>query len=93
VGKGVDTKLQTHRLVEGIKFAYGQRAELGDPDFVDELNTFQREMVRDETAAKVRAKVRDDAVLANVSDYDPQGLVNPTPQVPVRPRGVCEMSR
>jgi gamma-glutamyltranspeptidase/glutathione hydrolase len=76
--EGADVELQTHRLVEGIKFAYGQRTELGDPSFLNGTEQFQREMVSNETAAGIRAKIGE-TVLANVSDYNPSGLSNPIP--------------
>lgn len=74
-----DRGLETHRLVEGIKFAYGQRTQLGDPDFVDGLEKFQRQMVSEEVAAGVRTQIRDDAVLPNISYYNPEGMASPTP--------------
>ncbi|KAI5850053.1 gamma-glutamyltranspeptidase [Tricharina praecox] len=75
-----DRGLETHRLVEGIKFAYGQRTQLGDPDFVDGLEKFQRQMVSEEVAAGVRTQIRDDAVLPNISYYNPEGMASPTPK-------------
>ena len=75
-----DRGLETHRLVEGIKFAYGQRTQLGDPDFVDRLEVFQIEMMSEEVAAGVRETICD-VVLPNISFYDPEGIVIPTPWV------------
>jgi len=74
-----DKGLEAHRLVEGIKFAYGQRTQLGDPDFVDGLDEFQREMVSEEVAARVRARIRDDGVLPNISSYGTQGMASAMP--------------
>jgi gamma-glutamyltranspeptidase / glutathione hydrolase len=65
--------LSTHRLDEAIRFAYGQRAELGDPLFVEGLDRFQQQMLSTETAAEIRDKISDSNTL-NVSAYDPSGL-------------------
>jgi gamma-glutamyltranspeptidase / glutathione hydrolase len=65
--------ISTHRLDEAIRFAYGQRANLGDPLFVPELDQYQEDMLSPETAAEIRAKISDYTTL-NVSAYDPSGL-------------------
>ncbi|KAI0389116.1 gamma-glutamyltransferase 1 [Xylariaceae sp. FL0594] len=71
--------LTTHRLDEAIRFAYGQRSELGDPLFVPGLDAFQQSMISDETGALVRSKISD-LRTQNVSAYDPKGLESlPTP--------------
>lgn len=66
-------KLSTHRLDEAIRFAYGQRAQLGDPLFVPGLDRFQQQMLSAETAAEVRGKISDYDTL-NVSAYAPSGF-------------------
>lgn len=68
-----NVNLSTHRLDEAIRFAYGQRAELGDPLFVRGLDRFRKQMLSAETAAEVRGKISDYHTL-NVSAYDPSGL-------------------
>ncbi|KAI0023757.1 gamma-glutamyltranspeptidase [Xylariomycetidae sp. FL0641] len=65
--------LTTHRLDEAMRFAYGQRAELGDPLFVDGLDAYQESMLSNATAAEVRSKISDYRT-QNVSAYDPKGL-------------------
>ncbi|KAI1492914.1 gamma-glutamyltransferase 1 [Biscogniauxia mediterranea] len=65
--------LTTHRLDEAIRFAYGQRSELGDPSFVAGLDKYQQQMLSDATAAEVRSKISDFRT-QNVSVYDPKGL-------------------
>lgn len=65
--------LTTHRLDEAMRFAYGQRSELGDPSFVDGLDDYQDSMLSDATAAEVRSKISDFRT-QNVSWYDPAGL-------------------
>ncbi|KAI1502489.1 gamma-glutamyltransferase 1 [Biscogniauxia marginata] len=65
--------LTTHRLDEAIRFAYGQRSQLGDPSFVDGLQTYQEQMLSDETVEEVRSRISDFRT-QNVSVYDPKGL-------------------
>ncbi|KAJ4504505.1 hypothetical protein HRR90_007681 [Exophiala dermatitidis] len=67
------TNLSTHRLDEAIRFAYGERTNLGDPSFVANLSEYQAEMLTDETAAQIRSKISDYTTL-NVSSYDPSGI-------------------
>ena len=65
--------LSTHRMDEAIRFAYGERAELGDPAFVHGLAEYQTQMLQANTAAGIRARISDYHTL-NVSAYDPMGL-------------------
>ncbi|KAI4150156.1 MAG: hypothetical protein L6R39_002330 [Caloplaca ligustica] len=73
IGNPATLNLSTHRLDEAIRFAYGERANLGDPLFVPGLDEYQKEMLNDTTAARVRSKISDIQTL-NVSAYDPTGL-------------------
>ncbi|KAK7986882.1 hypothetical protein PG988_001870 [Apiospora saccharicola] len=74
-GFGDDSQLNltTHRLDEAIRFAYGERTELGDPSFLDGILAYQDSMLSDATTAEVRSKISD-ARTQNVSYYDPKGL-------------------
>ena len=65
--------LSTHRLDEAMRFAYGQRTELGDPLFVEGLDEYQRRMLSDEVATEIRSKISD-VRTQNVSYYNPDGL-------------------
>jgi len=73
VGSPSNINLTTHRLDESMKFAYGMRANLGDPLFLNGIDTYQNAMINDKTAAEVRSKI-DDTRTFNTSYYDPQGL-------------------
>ncbi|KAK8121591.1 Gamma-glutamyltranspeptidase [Apiospora sp. TS-2023a] len=74
-GFGDDSQLNltTHRLDEAIRFAYGERTELGDPSFLDGILAYQDSMLSTATTAEVRSKISDDRT-QNVSYYDPKGL-------------------
>jgi len=51
--------LTTHRFVEAMKFAYGARLELGDPDFLKNMSDYQKYMLSDKTAKDTRGRIRD----------------------------------
>lgn len=73
IGSPATVNLSTHRLDEAIRFAYGERANLGDPLFVPGLDEYQSEMLNETTAARIRSEISDIHTL-NVSAYDPKGL-------------------
>ncbi|KAF2645684.1 gamma-glutamyltranspeptidase 1 precursor [Massarina eburnea CBS 473.64] len=73
VGDPENINLTTHRLDEAMKFAYGMRANLGDPLFLDGIDEYQNSMISAKTAAEVRAKISDTATF-NTSYYDPEGF-------------------
>ena len=65
--------LSTHRLDEAIRFGYGKRASLGDPDFVDGITAYEAEMLSQTFAEDIRDRICDKHTL-NISDYDPEGF-------------------
>ncbi|KXJ86794.1 gamma-glutamyltranspeptidase [Microdochium bolleyi] len=65
--------LSSHRLIESLKWAYGQRAELGDPKFVAGLDKYQASMLSDETVTEIRSRISDVRTF-NLSYYNPKGL-------------------
>ncbi|KAL2058586.1 hypothetical protein ABVK25_001314 [Lepraria finkii] len=65
--------LSTHRMDEAIRFGYGKRASLGDPDHVDGVDAYEAGMLNQSYASSTRAKIRDKHTL-NISDYDPDGF-------------------
>ncbi|KAF1943619.1 gamma-glutamyltranspeptidase-like protein [Clathrospora elynae] len=73
VGDPENINLTTHRLDESMKFAYGMRANLGDPLFLKGIDKYQEEMLYEATAKEVRAKIVDNKTFG-VAYYDPKGL-------------------
>ncbi|KAH8682691.1 gamma-glutamyltransferase 1 [Xylariales sp. PMI_506] len=65
--------LTTHRLDEAMRFAYGERTNLGDPSFVDGVLEYQQSMLSDAVASEIRSKISD-FTTENVSYYDPSGI-------------------
>ncbi|KAK6393785.1 hypothetical protein LTR65_002162 [Meristemomyces frigidus] len=73
IGEASTLNLSTHLFDEALRFAYGQRTELADPSFVDGMDEYQADMLKETTAAAVRAKISPFHTL-NVSAYDPSGF-------------------
>lgn len=72
-GQSHTMNLSTHRLDEAIRFGYGKRASLGDPDFVDGIPAYEAGMLNQTFADETRGRISDKHTL-NVSDYDPEGF-------------------
>ncbi|KAH8802962.1 gamma-glutamyltranspeptidase [Xylogone sp. PMI_703] len=64
--------LNIHRLDEAIRFSYGTHAELGDPNFLDNMEEFKAHMIDAATAEKIRKKINDQRT-QDVRAYDPKG--------------------
>lgn len=63
----------THLLDEAMRFAYGARADFGDPLFVPGMHKFEEELLLPQTGADIRAKISNSQTF-NVSYYDPSNL-------------------
>ncbi|EKG14697.1 Gamma-glutamyltranspeptidase [Macrophomina phaseolina MS6] len=72
-GDPANINLTTHRLDEAIRFAYGERTELGDPDFVEGMDEYQKQMLSANTTSLIRSKISDFHT-QNVSAYNPDGI-------------------
>ena len=72
-GQHGSVNLSTHLLDETLRFAYGERTQLGDPYYNKGLDAYTQKMVSDETARDIRSKISDTRTF-NVSYYDPKGL-------------------
>ncbi|KAF2176694.1 gamma-glutamyltranspeptidase-like protein [Zopfia rhizophila CBS 207.26] len=73
VGDLQNINLTAHRLDEAMRFAYGARSNLGDPLFLEGIDEYQDQMISEETAKEIRAKISDTGTFG-VSYYDPAGL-------------------
>lgn len=62
-----------HYLDESMKFAYGERTQLGDPSFLPNLTEYQASMLSEATAAEIRTKIRPNETFTT-SYYDPSGI-------------------
>lgn len=68
-----DGNLTLHRYIEAMKFAYGARLRLGDPDFVDDVPDFEEEMLNSTTAEKIRSRI-DPLTTQDIEKYDPSRI-------------------
>jgi gamma-glutamyltranspeptidase/glutathione hydrolase len=73
-----NTNLTTHRFVEAMKFAYGARLELGDPEFVKNATEIEDYLLSDNTAHDIRQRILDNKTQP-VEAYDPLSLYAPEP--------------
>ncbi|XP_077990391.1 scoloptoxin SSD14-like [Glandiceps talaboti] len=59
-----DNPLTYHRMIEAFKYAYAQRTQLGDPDFVENVGNLTKIMISKYTAAEIRDKINDNKTYA-----------------------------
>lgn len=69
--------LTTHRLAEAMRFGYGARAYLGDPDFVDGVDALEARLLDDSHARHTKARISDNHTLP-VRAYVPEGYTLPS---------------
>ncbi|RCI14490.1 hypothetical protein L249_6097 [Ophiocordyceps polyrhachis-furcata BCC 54312] len=65
-----DAGLAAHRFVEAMRFGYGVRARLADPDFVPDVVALEEQLLDERYARHVRQLINDNATLP-VRDYHP----------------------
>ncbi|KAF4978503.1 hypothetical protein FZEAL_5123 [Fusarium zealandicum] len=68
-----DKNLTLHNYVEAMKFAYGARLRLGDPDFVEDVPEFEREMLNSTTGDRIRHSI-DPLTTQDIEKYDPSRI-------------------
>lgn len=66
-----DTNLTLHRFDEAMRFAYGAHQALGDPAYVDDIDSLETAMLDADAAAKIRQRILDNSTQP-VSHYDPK---------------------
>ncbi|CAK7265579.1 hypothetical protein SEPCBS57363_001655 [Sporothrix epigloea] len=71
-GHNSKANLSTHRFDEAMRFGYGARTHLGDPDYVDGVAALEADLLSDEHADRNWHKIRDDRTLP-LEDYNPDG--------------------
>ncbi|KAF9770969.1 hypothetical protein IL306_011442 [Fusarium sp. DS 682] len=68
-----DRNTTLHIYIEAMKFAYGARLRLGDPDFVDGVPELEREMLNATTGERIRSKI-DPRKTQKIEKYNPDGI-------------------
>lgn len=68
-----DTNLTTHRFNEAMRFAYGARVELGDPDYIRNIEQYESQLISDAKAREISRLIRDNETQP-VDAYDPDGI-------------------
>lgn len=66
----LDANISTHLVVEALKFAYGQRTILGDPEFIGDAAALETQFLTASTASKIRSQISIDKT-QDPSVYDP----------------------
>lgn len=61
-------------MIESTKFAYGQRATLGDPAFTSNVTSLEQQYITEEVAALARAKISDKQTFESAY-YTPSGYI------------------
>ncbi|ORY82017.1 gamma-glutamyltransferase [Protomyces lactucae-debilis] len=65
--------LSTHVLTESLKFVYGLRTALGDPDFIKNATSFEKAILTERVADQIREKLSLERT-QDASVYNPDNL-------------------
>ncbi|KAL1879994.1 hypothetical protein VTK73DRAFT_6384 [Phialemonium thermophilum] len=71
-----DVNLRTHRFDEAMRFAYSARQNLGDPDYIRNVDQYEDLMLSEEKAKDTRGRIRDNETQP-VDAYDPNHTYAP----------------
>jgi gamma-glutamyltranspeptidase/glutathione hydrolase len=61
-------------VIEATKFAYGQRATLGDPAFTSNVTSLEQSYITEDVASLAREKISDEQTFPS-SYYTPSGYI------------------
>jgi gamma-glutamyltranspeptidase / glutathione hydrolase len=75
MSNATNLNITTQRLLEAIKFAYGQRGELADPAFVLNVTTLESLFLQPNTGAVIRSLIRDNETFQPAA-YDPNNYLS-----------------
>ena len=70
MSNATNLNISTHRLVEAIKFAYGQRGELADPAYILNVTTLEALFLQPTTGDVIRSLIMDNETF-QPQEYDP----------------------
>lgn len=68
-----DTNLTVHRFNEAMRFAYGARVELGDPNYIRNIEEYENALISASKAKEISGRIRDNETQP-VEAYDPNGI-------------------
>ncbi|KAF9877811.1 gamma-glutamyltranspeptidase [Colletotrichum karsti] len=68
-----DVNLGVHRFDEALRFAYGARSLLGDPDFVAGIGPYEDTLIDEAKAKDIRGRILDNQTQP-VEKYDPHAM-------------------
>lgn len=71
-----DTNLTTHRFLEAMRFAYGARLALGDPDYLPGVEALEDTLLSKQNARSIHDRIDDNSTLP-LDEYDPRGEYEP----------------
>lgn len=84
--------VSTQRLVEAIKFAYGQRGKLADPQYIHNVTALEALFLEKNTSAVIRSLIHDNSTY-QPQEYDPStylSLIDDN-SIPVEDSGTSHM--
>ncbi|KAB5586120.1 gamma-glutamyltranspeptidase [Coniochaeta sp. 2T2.1] len=67
-----DANLTTHRFDEAMRFAYGARVELGDPNYIRNIEQYENNLISNAKAEEISRRIKDNETQP-VEAYDPNG--------------------
>ncbi|KAF5392041.1 hypothetical protein D9757_003187 [Collybiopsis confluens] len=70
---GPGSIVDSHRMIESLKFAFAHRALLGDTEFVTGLENLQEQFLKPEFGRALHSKILEDSTLSSEA-YDTSGL-------------------